>query len=206
VKRILLLTPVFLLATAAVMLVGGSLAVLVRWEGWKFARYSTDATGGRTEWHVWVYLNSVGVAKFYRPPDPGRTSSEFGVVSMGHGLDEDHHFFLGQWSHDYRDAFYSPTANVSYDPYTDTPPALKTFRRAIEMDRKMLMLDTWWCVAVLSLLPAAVLLHRLRQYYLRRRERNQTHCRVCGYDLRATPGRCPECGMVPVRKVVPGRS
>jgi hypothetical protein len=53
-----------------------------------------------------------------------------------------------------------------------------------------------WFLAVLSFaLPswrAAIM--------IRDRKRIAGHCRSCGYDLRATPERCPECGTVPTAK------
>jgi hypothetical protein len=48
-------------------------------------------------------------------------------------------------------------------------------------------------ILLCALLPAWAVRKSIR----RRRARSSDECKICGYDLRATPDRCPECGTVP---------
>jgi predicted Zn-ribbon and HTH transcriptional regulator len=48
----------------------------------------------------------------------------------------------------------------------------------------------WFLSALFAGLPAM----RLNSHRRRRRTRRAGLCPNCGYDLRATPDRCPECG------------
>ena len=54
----------------------------------------------------------------------------------------------------------------------------------------------WFFTALFGALPITVFLPKLR----RRRFDRLGLCVVCGYDLRATPERCPECGMARLRR------
>jgi hypothetical protein len=54
----------------------------------------------------------------------------------------------------------------------------------------VLLVPMWGVVAGLAILPAVWVWRRWRA----RARADSGRCLVCGYDLRATPGRCPECG------------
>ena len=58
--------------------------------------------------------------------------------------------------------------------------------------RVRVLLVPYWFLAAVAALPPVVRAARWRR---QRRRSKLGMCARCGYDLRATPGRCPECGL-----------
>jgi hypothetical protein len=60
------------------------------------------------------------------------------------------------------------------------------------LDRPVFTIRYGWLVAATLILPLGACLRRVRRWVNHRRGL----CAMCGYDLRATLERCPECGNV----------
>jgi hypothetical protein len=74
------------------------------------------------------------------------------------------------------------------------------FQWYFQPDRPNSMTGRMWFVVVpywfLLLLALPLPLLRAVKFWRVRRRAQKGHCAACGYDLRATPGRCPECGRI----------
>jgi hypothetical protein len=90
---------------------------------------------------------------------------------------------------DYRQS-WRETVRFSNDQRTTT------FARTGEtMNQRWVTIPLWAIAWLGAIVPAFA----LKRYLLRRRRRRRGECLDCGYDLRASPERCPECGAIPAK-------
>jgi hypothetical protein len=77
----------------------------------------------------------------------------------------------------------------NFDPATWMAPS----HRLLYRDPRQDIFVPFWLLMLITLpLPAVAAYHKLT-----RRRSSPLECPACGYDLRGTPDRCPECGAVP---------
>lgn len=127
-------------------------------------------------------------------PDPERAatyhwqsfSGDVGVMTQGCFSLQDPSIFS-------RIGLIDTLEQVPYsDGVTNGPNALM----ATNADSRSFILPWWVLAATFGILPARHAVKLRRKLLQRWRARNGL-CAMCGYDLRVTRDRCPECGAVP---------
>ena len=73
---------------------------------------------------------------------------------------------------------------------TDYSRRVLGFGSGVQLNGGLFVNVPYWSLMLLTALPALMVIRS----ELRRRRFRAGGCPVCGYDLRASPDRCPECG------------
>jgi hypothetical protein len=86
--------------------------------------------------------------------------------------------------------FFIPRPPYGFVRWNTRDLSASSFMWTSEFQYRALLLPPWLVVAITGLLPSWWLLRAIRV----RGRRLRGLCASCGYDLRASPDRCPECG------------
>ncbi|HWE97527.1 MAG TPA: hypothetical protein VG269_26450 [Tepidisphaeraceae bacterium] len=91
-----------------------------------------------------------------------------------------------------------PDGSVDWDlPAMEKFRSITTVTWSNPMPYWQVVLPHWVIFALLAVLPSFRLALIAGGWMIRKFRRKEGCCAACGYDLRATPDRCPECGAVP---------
>ena len=104
--------------------------------------------------------------------------------------------------HGYSSILVSERRGVTSDPPWHLEPRPNGGDWVIQYEmsfgnREMFSFPLWGLAVVFAILPML----QINRWWRRRRRRVRGLCARCGYDLRATPERCPECGAMVAARV-----
>jgi hypothetical protein len=152
-------------------------------------RYVLSVDSGRWQWIVATYSRIVGRDASSVPiveTDARRIGAPYVPPQFIWPL----HF--AQWPCVQRGVSYKLTF-VPYVASRGEPVVIQTAKDGFSM--QIYAMPCWVPLAVFTA-GELLILWRL-DANIRAGRRNVGRCLICGYDLRATPDRCPECGTVP---------
>jgi len=95
-----------------------------------------------------------------------------------------------------RDVCFAGFRLVLNDNWVQEAPNAEAGRIPLHRKSRAIYLPDYALVILLAIFPSWSLAMQRK----RRRAERLNLCICCGYDLRATPDRCPECGTVPAKK------
>jgi hypothetical protein len=146
---------------------------------------------------LWVRSYWIGDGFVWKPADASpfyRAYAGRGVVRLGSGQ-----YAFPRPPHFSYFPNPTPTRQTGYHPGTLADRLSFDLHRGSDsqgMPSNDAIFPLWSAVLTTAILPALWMRSTHRDRTLRRGARAGL-CPSCGYDLRATPGRCPECGRTP---------
>lgn len=194
-QRVGWLWMIFTVLAAATVVLSLVVAYLIRPRGNRTDTYYHRTEGGRY-YKVTVYPDSVAVGRSTRTlHDADISSPSAPPVTWGHST--------GPLPRGWRLPSESTWNPLGFHYWPNG-------MWIVNENGDLVSIRTWvvpkWFVLLVLALPAIAWAAALTASRVRRRRRRvRGQCAACGYDVRATPERCPECG-TPVGAAGPGRT